>query len=116
MGPMKVVAVSCSPSVGGKTRAVLEAVLAGAAALGAETALVEMGEHDGVQPVVDANESHRRVFKFVLESTGGKTQTLKIDYNEATNDQSDSDQMGVQPMTLPMTATTVPAAICPKIG
>lgn len=54
MGPMKVVAVSCSPSVGGKTRAVLEAVLAGAAALGAETALVEMGEHDGVQPVVDA--------------------------------------------------------------
>ena len=69
-----------------------------------------------VQPVVDANESHRRVFKFVLESTGGKTQALKIDYNEATNDQADTDRMGVQPMTLPMTATTVPAAICPKVG
>jgi FMN reductase len=54
MSRMKVVAVSCSPSVGGKTRAALEEVLAGAAALGAETSVVEMGEHDGVQPVLDA--------------------------------------------------------------
>ncbi|UUW91433.1 NAD(P)H-dependent oxidoreductase [Pimelobacter simplex] len=54
MSETKVVAVSCSPSVGGKTRAALEAVLAGAAALGAQTTLVEMGEHDGVQPVLDA--------------------------------------------------------------
>ena len=52
MGPMKVVAVSCSPSVGGKTRAVLEAVLAGAAALGAETrediTLDDLGRGDSV--------------------------------------------------------------------
>lgn len=79
---------------------------------------ITQATYDGapVTPSVDANESHRRVFKFVLESTGGKSQTLKIDYNEATNDQAETDRMGVQPMTLPMTATTVPAAICPKVG
>jgi FMN reductase len=49
-----VVAVSCSPTVGGKTRAALETVLTGAAALGADTSLVEMGAHGDVQPILDA--------------------------------------------------------------
>lgn len=51
---LRVVAVSCSPSVGGKTRAALEAVLAGAAELGAETSVHEMGAYDDVAGVVDA--------------------------------------------------------------
>ena len=54
MSGTTVVAVSCSPSVGGKTRAALETVLAGAAEQGAATRLVEMGEHDDVRPVLDA--------------------------------------------------------------
>jgi FMN reductase len=54
MSGTKVVAVSCSPSAGGKTRAALEVVLAGAAELGASTRVLEMGEHDTVQPVIEA--------------------------------------------------------------
>lgn len=74
--------------------------------------------YDGsaITPIVDANESHRRVFKFVVESTGGATQTLTINYRESTTDQAESDRMGVQPMTLPMTVTTPPAPLCPKVG
>ena len=52
--PIKVLAVSCSPSVGGKTRAALEAVLAGAAGAGAETSVVEVGAHETLDPVLEA--------------------------------------------------------------
>jgi FMN reductase len=51
---IRVVAVSCSPSVGGKTRAALEAVLEGAAELGATSTLVEMGAQASISDVVDA--------------------------------------------------------------
>ncbi|MGH3239218.1 MAG: flavodoxin family protein [Spirillospora sp.] len=44
--PIRVLAISCSPSIGGKTRAALEAVLAGAVGAGAETTLLELAEDD----------------------------------------------------------------------
>lgn len=40
---IRVLAISCSPSTGGKTRAALEAVLAGAAAAGARGEILELG-------------------------------------------------------------------------
>jgi FMN reductase len=54
MDRIAVVAVSCSPSVGGKTCAALEAVLEGASELGAASTLVEMGACQSVAEVARA--------------------------------------------------------------
>ena len=56
MARIGVLALNCSPSGGGKTRIALEAVLAGAAAAGADTELVELAGVDDFAPVVDRLE------------------------------------------------------------
>ncbi len=40
---VRVLGISCSPSIGGKTRAAIEAVLAGSVAAGAEASVIELG-------------------------------------------------------------------------
>lgn len=52
MNQIKVMAISCSPSVGGRTAAALQAVLDGAAAAGADTELVQLAEHADPADVV----------------------------------------------------------------
>ncbi len=49
---VSVLGVNCSPTSGGKTRAAIEAVLAGAAATGAGTRLVELADGDDLASVV----------------------------------------------------------------
>ncbi|MCG3754064.1 NAD(P)H-dependent oxidoreductase [Amycolatopsis sp. Poz14] len=49
---MRVLAISCSPSVGGRTATALRTVLDGAAAAGADTELIQLGEHDDLAEVV----------------------------------------------------------------
>lgn len=49
---VSVLGVNCSPSGGGKTRAAIEEVLAGAAAAGGETRLVELADGDDLATVL----------------------------------------------------------------
>ncbi|CAG7621116.1 NADPH-dependent FMN reductase [Leucobacter soli] len=51
---INIVAISCSPFGGGKTRTAIEAVLSGAAAAGARTTLIELGEDPGSPPDYEA--------------------------------------------------------------
>lgn len=52
--PITVVAISCSPSVGGKTRAAIQAVLDGASAAGASTSLIELGAEPDYAAALEA--------------------------------------------------------------
>jgi multimeric flavodoxin WrbA len=54
MPELNVLAVNCSPTAGGRTRTVLEAVLEGARGAGAETSLLELADYPDVSAAVDA--------------------------------------------------------------
>jgi len=55
---VSILGVNCSPASGGKTRAAIEAVLAGAAASGADTRLVELGDGAELAAVVAGLAGH----------------------------------------------------------
>ncbi|MFT4085427.1 MAG: NAD(P)H-dependent oxidoreductase [Nocardioides sp.] len=60
-----VLAVNCSPSLGGKTLAAIDAVLAGAAESGATTSVMELGAG---RPVAEVVEAMRAADAFVFGS------------------------------------------------
>ena len=47
VGPIRILAVNCSPTHGGKTRTALQGVLAGAEKAGADTTVLELADHAG---------------------------------------------------------------------
>jgi FMN reductase len=53
-----ILGVNCSPSSGGKTRAAIEAVLDGSAAVGADTRLVELADGEDLAVVVAGLAGH----------------------------------------------------------
>ena len=66
-----------------------------------------------IRPIGHANESKRKVYRFLIVSQGQSVQDLVVDYDESTVEQVANPTVGVQPMALPMTTSVQPSTLCP---
>ncbi|NDB17812.1 MAG: DUF4012 domain-containing protein [Actinobacteria bacterium] len=66
-----------------------------------------------IEPIGHANESQRKVYRFLVVSKGQSVQDLVVNYDESTVEQVENPRVGVQPMALPMTTSVRPSSLCP---